>query len=404
MRACMVAYTHYEPDNRVRRYAETLADLGWEVDAVVLRKVGQEKRKKVGKVNVFRIQERVSNEKSKFTYFFRIFRFLVGSFLFLSKKQFSDKKYDLVHVHSVPDYEVFAALIPKLTGAKVILDIHDIVPELFLAKFGASKNSIVFKALLFMERLSTAFADHVIIANHIWHKRIVERSVSSEKCSVVMNFPDTNIFGGKTKTRTDDDFIMLYPGTLSRHQGIDLVIEALKKIKNDIPNLKFEIYGKGTDEDFLKNLTVKLGLTEIVKFHNAVSLDEIAQIMANADMGIEPKRQIGFSDEAFSTKILEFMTLGVPVVVSDTSVHRYYISEEHVRYFKAGDMNDLAESIKLFYNNKEVRDIYSEKAQQYVRSMCWNVRNNEYMDIIYSLLPIKPEHIIIENSDASSIN
>ncbi|MDO5576145.1 MAG: glycosyltransferase, partial [Fibrobacter sp.] len=149
MRACMVAYTHYEPDNRVRRYAETLADLGWEVDAIVLRKTGQEKYKKVGKVNVYRIQERVPNEKGKLTYFFRLFRFLFSSFFFLAKKQFSSEKYDLVHVHSVPDYEVFAALVPKFTGAKVILDIHDIVPELFLAKFGAKKDSFIFKALVF---------------------------------------------------------------------------------------------------------------------------------------------------------------------------------------------------------------------------------------------------------------
>ncbi|NLE01034.1 MAG: glycosyltransferase family 4 protein [Fibrobacter sp.] len=392
MRACMVAYTHYEPDNRVRRYAEYLADLGWEVDAVVLRKVGQEKQKVVGNVNVFRIQERVHNEKSKLTYFLRIFRFLFNSALFLALKQFSRKKYDLVHVHSVPDYEVFAAIVPKLLGAKVILDIHDIVPELFLAKFKANKDSFAFRILLLMERLSTGFADHVIIANHIWYERIVERSVDRKKCSVIMNFPDTNIFGGKSRERNDDDFVMLYPGTLSRHQGIEMVINVLSRIRKDVPRLKFFIYGNGTDEKFLKDLTNKLGLSDIIKFFDSVSLEKIASVMANADMGIEPKRQFGFSDEAFSTKIFEFMLLGVPVVASDTSIHRYYISEEYVKYFKAGDEEDLAESIRLFYNNKELRDSYVLRASLFIKGMCWNVRSDEYMNIINSLLQV-PENV-----------
>lgn len=403
MRACMVAYTHYEPDNRVRRYAEYLADLGWEVDAVVLRKVGQEKQKCVGKVNVFRIQERVHNEKSKLTYFLRLFRFLFSSGLFLTRKQLSRQKYDLVHVHSVPDYEVFAAIVPKFLGAKVILDIHDIVPELFLAKFKAKQNSFIFRALLFMERLSTGFADHVIIANHIWYERIVERSVDKKKCSVIMNFPDTNIFGGKSRTRTDDDFVMIYPGTLSRHQGIEMVINVLSRIRDTVPKLKFHIYGGGTDELFLKDMTQRLGLIDIVIFHESVPLEEIAEKMVNADMGIEPKRQTGFSDEAFSTKILEFMLLGVPVVASDTSVHKYYISDEHVKYFKAGDEGDLAESIILFYKDKDLRDAFASRAQKFVKNMCWNVRCNEYMNIINSLLPVTNEFNVVENTSSGNI-
>ncbi len=400
----MVAYTQYEPDNRVRRYGETLAELGWEVDAVVLRKPGQEKFKRVRNVNVYRIQERTRNEKSKLTYFFRLFRFLFNSGIFLAKQQFSSKKYDLIHVHSVPDYEVFAAIVPKLLGAKIILDIHDIVPELFLAKFGLSKKSLLFKALLVVERLSASFAHHVIIANHIWQKRITDRSVKEEKCSVIMNFPDTNIFGGKKKTRNDDDFIMIYPGTLSRHQGIEMVIQVLSRIRNDVPKLKFLIYGSGTDEKFLKDLTNSLKLSDIVKFHEDVPLEEIASVMANADMGIEPKRQIGFSDEAFSTKILEFMLLGVPVVVSDTSVHKYYISEEYVKFFKAGDEDDLAQSIKLFYNNKEIRDGYVLKAKQYVKSMCWNVQCNAYLNIVNSLLPSQKKIEMIENINTGNTN
>jgi glycosyltransferase involved in cell wall biosynthesis len=383
----MVGYTYYESDNRVRRYAETLVKHGWDVDAVVLYKPGQEKHNSVKNVNVYRIQERRRDEKSKVTYFIRLFRFLIRSGLFLTKRYFTFKKYDLIHIHSIPDYEVFAAIVPKLLGAKIILDIHDIVPELFCTKFTTRTNSPIFKGLLLVERLSTAFADHVIIANHIWHERIVSRSVNKKKCSVIMNFPDNNIFGGIRKSRTDDDFLMIYPGTLSRHQGLEMVIRVLGRIRGRVPRLKFNIYGNGTDENFLKNLTSDLGLTDIIRFHSSLPMEEVAIVMANSDMGIEPKLCNGFSEEAFSTKILEFMLMGVPVVASDTRVHKYYISDDYVKYFKAGDEDELAESIIIFYDNKETRDYFARRASQFVKNMCWNVRCKEYMDIVYSLVP-----------------
>ena len=153
MKACMVAYTFYEQDNRVRRYAETLAKRGDRVDVVSLRMEGQSSEEIVGGVHVYRIQSRVVNEKGKFTYLGRLLLFFLRSFFFLAWKQ-SQEHYDLIHVHSVPDFEVFAALVPKLMGAKVILDIHDLVPEFYLSKFKASSDSLTFKLLVGVERMS----------------------------------------------------------------------------------------------------------------------------------------------------------------------------------------------------------------------------------------------------------
>ena len=130
MRVCMVAYTFYEPDNRVRRYAETLVRRGDKVDAIVLRQPGQQTRTVVSGVNVYKIQGRKLNEKMKIQYLLKLLLFLFKSACKLTQLH-RKKKYDVIHVHSVPDFEVFATLFAKLTGAKVILDIHDIVPELF---------------------------------------------------------------------------------------------------------------------------------------------------------------------------------------------------------------------------------------------------------------------------------
>jgi hypothetical protein len=99
-------------------------------------------------------------------FLFRLLKFFFISSFLLTIKHIKNS-YHLIHIHSVPDFEVFAALVLKLTGAKVILDIHDIIPELYISKFEMDENSFQFKLLSLIERLSVAFSDHVIIANHI---------------------------------------------------------------------------------------------------------------------------------------------------------------------------------------------------------------------------------------------
>jgi hypothetical protein len=99
MRVCMVAYSFYEGDNRVRRYAETLAKRGDRVDVFSLRQKGQPARGIVNGVRVFRIQRRVVNEKTKFSYLGRLLLFFMRSMAFLSVEQMKER-YDLVHVPS----------------------------------------------------------------------------------------------------------------------------------------------------------------------------------------------------------------------------------------------------------------------------------------------------------------
>lgn len=385
MRVCMVAYTFYEPDNRVRRYAETLVRRGDQVDAIVLRQTGQQTRTVVSGVNVYKIQRRKLNEKMKIQYLFKLLLFLFKSACKLTQLHWQ-KKYDVVHVHSVPDFEVFATLFAKLTGTKVILDIHDIVPELFAGKFKAGKDSLFFKLLLWVEKISMAFADHVIVANHIWFQRLIGRSVAPEKCSVVMNYPDPSIFTiRKQSSGISDRFVMIYPGTLSIHQGLETAIKAVDLIKNEIPDLEFHIYGKGTDEEYFIKLVHKLKLENRVIFRSMVPIEKLPRLMADADLGVEPKLKRSFGNEAFSTKILEFMTVGIPVIASDTMVHTHYFDESMVKFFRSEDENDLARCIILLRKEEKIRRNLVKNAFKYIEKNSWNIKKYSYLNIVDSL-------------------
>lgn len=386
MKACMVAYTFYETDNRVRRYAESLALRGDYVEAVALQRPGQPEYEVIRGVHVYRIQQRKIDERGPASYLIKLLAFFLRSAWFLTKSHWRSP-YQLIHVHSVPDFEVFAALIPRLTGAKVILDIHDIVPEFYASKFKVSEGSLAFRALLAAERLSIAFSHHVIIANDLWHKKLVRRSTAPEKCTAMINFPDLSIFSRHELPRLEtNEFVLCYPGTLNRHQGLDIAVRAMAIVKDRIPQARLLIIGDGPERENLKQMIRDRKLEDRVELRGLVPIEQVAKIMSQVDLGVVPKRSDSFGNEAFSTKIMEFMAMGVPVLASETRIDRYYFSDEIVQFFKSGDEQDLASRIVELAENTERRESLRANAQTFIDSNSWDVKKHIYFERIEDLI------------------
>jgi glycosyltransferase involved in cell wall biosynthesis len=385
-KACMLAYTFYETDGRVMRYAEALAQDGATVEAIVLRRDNQAKEEVINGVKVLRIQRRVKNESGKFSYLVRILMFFFRSMIEITRRHLKEP-YDIIHVHSVPDFEVFAAFVPKLLGAKVILDIHDIVPEFYAAKFKVGQDSLVFSALKFVEKISAAFADHVIIANDLWCEKLTTRSVSKDKCSAFINYPDISVFNPALNIgKTNGKFIIIYPGSLNWHQGLDIAVSAFAIIKDKAPNIELHIYGEGSAKAELQKQIADLQLSDKVFLSSPLPLRDIAAVMANADLGIVPKRNDSFGGDAFSTKILEFMALGTPIVVADTRIDQYYFNESLLRFFKAGDVNDLARVLLEAYHNRGLSNQLATRALTFAHHHSWETKKSDYLTLIEQLI------------------
>lgn len=381
LRVAMLTYSFYESDNRVRRYAETLVRRGDSVDVISLRRKGENVLNELNGVRIQRVQERVRDEKGKLDYLSRILKFLVRSTSLLTYRHL-ENPYDIVHVHSVPDFEVFAALVPKLMGASVILDIHDIVPELYSSKFKVGKSSMIFKLLLLAERMSIGFSDHVIISNDIWRKKLLSRSVSGRKCTSILNYPDERLFftgGGK---KPGPKTVFMYPGTLNHHQGLDLAIEAFARIKDAAPQADFHIYGDGPARKSLEEQIQTKGLKGRVFLFDPVPLDRIVNLMANADIGVIPKKNDDFGGDAFSTKTLEFMRLGVPIILSRTRVDRFYFSKDVVKFFEPGSSEELAAAMLEMVRDKALRERLATKGQLFAKKNSWDAQKHIYLNII----------------------
>lgn len=380
----MLVYSYYHSDNRVRRYAETLVREGDEVRVFCLGsddKVRARQWEILNGVKILRLQSRSTLESGKWLPAWRLTRFFFRALANLGPAKLPDGC-DLLHVHNIPDFLVFAGIRLKLRGTKIILDIHDIVPELYESKFAKGGTSFLANGLRLIEKWSCRFADHVIIANHIWKKTLIDRSLPASRLTAMVNNVDLDLFTRKPRTRTDDRIILIYPGTLNHHQGLDIAVDAMKTLSREFPKIELHIYGRGPDLPKLQEQAKRLELTDHVKFFKGVLIEEVSHLMANADIGIVPKRAEGFGDQAYSTKIMEFMSQALPVVISRTRIDSLYFNDSVATFFESGNPDDFARAVRKILTDPEYRKKISESGYAYAQANSWDTMKNVYLDVV----------------------
>ena len=389
LRVCMLAYSFYDTDARVRKYAETLVRRGNHVDVIALKREGQQAHDILNGVNIYRIQERLLDEKGKLDYLYKLLQFFIYSSFHLMKKHVI-AHYDIIHVHSVPDFEVFAALLPKVYGTRIILDIHDPVPDFFSAKFGTGKKNIYIKILTFIEYISTQFADHVITVTDYWKEKIAKRAhIADSKISVILNLPDISIFNYQnfTRNKSNSDFTLLYPGTLNKHCGLDVAIKAVNILKDEIPSIKFLIYGSGSESNNLRLLVKQLNLEHIVSFHGFLPLSSIPQIMRDGDIGIALlSGSSEYSQQALNVKLFEFLSMGLAAIATRTKSIEYYLREGTVMLSEPNDPADVARCVREIYRNPEKRNELIKKGLEFIKHNNSEVEMSNYLRIVDHLI------------------
>ncbi len=376
MRVCLVAQRFYERNTHMMQFARALSARGDTVEVVAVGHPNYPKYERIDGVDVFRIQSRTIDERGVLDYLRRTFLFLSKTTLFLTRRHFREP-YDVIHVQSVPDFLVFAGLLPKLLGAKLVLDLRDLMPELYASKFGFSGP--IFGLLTGIEKLSAGVADHVIVANPIWLERVSKRSAPRSKCSMFWYYPDTRLFRPQQRHRQDGTFRIIYPGSLNRHQGLDVAVRAFPAILRAIPEAELHVQGEGPSKPDLVRLTKELGLTRKVLFHDYVPTTALLQRLAECDLGLVPKRGDRFGDEAASTKIPEFMAMGIPVVASRTKIEQCFFDDSVIRYFRPEDEADLAAAVISVHRDSVLRDRLIAGGLRYTAEHRWEFEIREYL-------------------------
>jgi glycosyltransferase involved in cell wall biosynthesis len=375
----MIAYTDYRFDARVRREAEALAaHASYAVHVLARRERNQEKNRtyELNGVTVEELPIAKYTGTSLLRFGVAYFWFFFLAFIACTSR-FLKHRTDIIHVHNMPDFLVFAAVIPRLFGKKLVLDIHDTVPEHYRSKFETSTSRFVYRLLCLEERISCAFAHRLICVNHVQREVLLKRGISPQKITVLLNVPDNRIFSPQqthTAIADGESFRLCYHGTLASRLGIDLVLEAMARLAKDGVNVEFHMLGFGTPDylEGLLRLRRELGLESRVFCNfNGVAIDELPGILAGMHLGVVPMRRNTATDLALPVKMLEYISLGIPVVVPRLTAIEHYFGDGMVCYFEPDDVTSLADALLKLYRDPQRREAQALKAKSFLETYGW---------------------------------
>ena len=383
---CLVVQNYYDIDPRVRRKAEALVKAGYDVDVIALRSSSSPST--IYSLNNVQIHTLPIEKKRGgfFRYLYEYIAFFIMAF-FKVAIMMKKKKYIVIDVNTIPDFLVFAALLPKWLGAKVLLDMHEIMPEFYISKYGVDKRHWLIRLIGIQERLSISFADHVITINEPIQKLLESRGLDSKKATILMNSADESLFNRNKHPKEileNKDFIMMYHGTLTPIYGLDIALNAFGMVHNKMPNAEFWIIGDGSERVALENLVRNLELGQKLKFIGMVPQQDIPEWLSRCDVGVLPTRRDVFLDFSFSNKLPEYIIMGKPVIVSSLKAIQYYFSERALAYFEAQNSSDLAQRMVELYKNPIMRPQLVEQAKKEYAKINWEVMKKRYLDLIAS--------------------
>ena len=378
----------YDRDPRVRRKAEALAAAGYSVDVYALRGTRSERRYTLNGVNVLTLglgKKRGSLAR----YLLEYAAFFLWAFGHLSLGA-SARRYAVIEANTLPDFLVFAGIIAKWRGTRLVLDMHEITPEFYISKYRLARRSWLVRLLERVERASMRFADRVITINHPIEDLLVTRGLPRAKCTVIMNSADERVTR-PAPTRPvpappAGAFVAMYHGTLTEIYGLDLAIVALARARRDLPGAELWILGDGPQTSALQRLARERGVAAAVRFVGVVPPTDVPAWLQASDMGVLPMRRDVFLDFAFPNKLSEFVIAGKAVAVSRLRAIGHYFSDGAVAYFEPGDPDDLARQMVRLGRQPDARAALAAQARREYEPIRWDVMRDRYLALMAGLV------------------
>jgi len=389
VKVCMVVNQIYYTDTRVMSYANALAQAGARVDIIASRYSSRNDPDQHRNIKVYSIP--VSrNYRNGLGY---IVNYIVSTIFFIiyASILYFKRRYKILHIHNMPDTLMLAALLPKLFGAKAILDIHDPMPNVFMSKYRQGSSSAIVRFFEVQEKISASLADEIITANPLFKDLLVKRGILAEKILVVNNIPNPQLFdrqqSGEETPGPTGKFTLIFPGTIAPRYCLDVAIRALPKLSNEIPNLRLTIIGKHTQHsEDLAALASDLNVTEYINFVPFLPADQISSEIAKADVGIYTALPDPHMSIAMPIKVLEYVTMGVPVVASRLPILEAFFDDTGILFFSPGNIDEFARHVLNLYRNPSLRKELTRNATTSLSDKySWKDEFNRYLRLIYKL-------------------
>lgn len=373
----MLVMSKYLSDPRPRRQAEALAAAGKQVEVLYCTGDGGGVKETVNGVLIHRVRFPYVNSRLKTGYIFNYISFFICAFLLLTARFFALKPKSIV-IHSMPNFLVFTGLIPKLFGARVILDVHDIMPELYSSIF-KTRQGLIYRLLFLEERISCAFASELMTANDLFAQTLQARV--GRPFFVVHNSPDPKLLSGAQRPITDNGKLTLFHhGNIHKRCGIDRVLPALKQLKQHHPTLELQIHGGGPFSAEVKQKANALGVSHICHFGGGFSLEELPGLVQDADIALVTNRVCDFTTLCMPIKLLEYVECKLPVVCARMKTASFYFDDSMVYFVDTDD--EIGPVIEHIIAHPEEAKAKAEKAYEKYLEIAWAGQQHRYVDYI----------------------
>jgi len=379
----MIAYSYYESDPRVIREAEAAVEGGFDVDFLALRRAGTSPEEVVRGVRVIRLNQVKYRGSGHFKYLLQYLTFFVRCFL-KTTALFAKRRYGVIHVNNMPDFLVFCAIIPRLFGAKVILDIHDPMPNTFASKFKSGDHGFFYTALLWQERLSAAFCSQVItVHDPVKDGILVKHGLKS--IEVIANFADDQLFPLRSAYSVQGKIRLVFHGTILERSGLRMLMTALAGVRHK-DRISITIIGEGDFSESLRRIIDSGNLGNIVEFDNrSYPVHSIPERIRDCNVGLVPLEISSITNYALPLKLLEYVSLGLPVVTVRNKAISYYFSEEDCIFFEWNEPSSLSGALDRIAGNPDLLLAYRERSVALRSRLSWNGEKRKYLTLLHQL-------------------
>jgi glycosyltransferase involved in cell wall biosynthesis len=369
------------PQNRLHELAVRLQKEGIKVDILTAMpnypkmeifeayQKGEIQDEIIDDIQVYRSKIYVTKSK-------RIIPRLLNYFSFVWTSYRRGKKlgnYDFLMVESPPLFLGYSAMrLSKKLNAKLIFNVSDLWPE-SAEKMGIVTNKRMLNIAYKLEKKCYHRAQLVTgqtmgIVNNIKH-RFPATNTFWLPNGVDVNFyqPEQIVATGFRDRAglSPDDVVFFYGGILGHAQGLQVVLEAAKKVESN-PRIKIILQGAGPEKDDLLMLHKKLALKNVV-FMPPVPKAEMPGIL-KVDVALVPLRKLDIFQGAIPSKIFEALAMKKPLLLGvDGEARTHFIERaEAGHFFEPENIDELAEKLLSMTNNPEDLQQMGENARKYV--------------------------------------
>ncbi len=383
----MVGYTYYESDPRVIREAEAALEGGYEVDCLVLRRPSTGAREVIRGVRVLRINQQKYRGRGHVQYLLAYLKFFFAC-LATTTTLFFRHRYAVIHVNNMPDFLVFSTVVPWLMGAEIILDIHDPMPNTFASKFKGKESGFFYRLLLWEERISAAYCHQVVtVHDPVKDGILVHHGIKPEAIEVIANFADEKLFPLRSSFDVQP-IRFVFHGTILERSGLRILVEALSRARYR-NQIRVRIIGEGDFSERLKQLISSRELQDVVEFDNrSYPADAIARQIADCNVGLAPLEISSVTDYALPLKLLEYISLGLPVVAVRNKAIQYYFNEQDCMFFDWDDPQSLANIFDQIVVNPEMLRIYRSRSMALRDRFSWGHEKRKYIELLDRLAAV----------------